>query len=93
MITDRTEKAIVVESYNYDPLHQVVTARCQKGKCRHFFFLPQIPNINYGDIILMDFGQEEFHVHHGNPNLIYRIFPAVFPGSLLYELLLDNLNL
>ena len=92
-LENTTEKGIVVESYSYDSSHQVVTARCQQGKCRHFFFLPQSPNINFGDILLMDFGQEQFHVHHGNPHLSYRIFPAVFPGTLLLELLLDNLNL
>ena len=91
-LENTTEKAIVVESYNYDR-HQVVTARGQEGKCHHFFFLPASPNINFGDILLMDFGQEQFHIHHGNPNLTYRIFPAVFPGTLLLELLLDNLNL
>lgn len=92
-LANTTEKGIVVESYSYGHLHQVVTARCQKGKCRHFLFLPLSPDINFGDTLLMDFGSEQFHVHYSNPHLTYRIFPAVFPGTLLLELLLDSINL
>ena len=91
MKTDEPIVGIVTESYTHGE-NQVVTARSPDIRMYHFFFLPKHPDINFGDTLLMNFDTDQFWVHHGNPHLAYRISPLVFPGTLLLELILDQMN-
>jgi hypothetical protein len=91
MITDEPIIGEVIESYSYGE-NQVVTIHDLGMEMYHFFFLPKHPNINFGDTVLMSFHSEKYWVHHGNPHLTYRIFPLVFPGCLLLELISERMN-
>lgn len=91
MKTDESIIGIVVESYTHGE-NQVVVARCPDIKMHHFFFLPKHPDINLGDVLLMNFDTDKFWVSYGNPHLTYRIFPCIFPGTLLLELIVERMN-
>ena len=91
MKTDETQIGIVVESYAYGE-NQVVIARSPDTKIYHFFYLPSHPDINFGDTLIMIFNIERFYLSRGNPHLTYRLFPLVFPGTLLWELIFDRMN-
>jgi hypothetical protein len=86
MKTDESIIGIVVESYVHNE-NQVVVARSSDLETHHFFFLPKHPDVNFGDVLLMNFKTDRYWVHHGNPYLSYRIFPREFPGTLLWELI------
>jgi len=93
MTTNEATIGFVVESYRHDQ-HQIVVANSPVGDHPNlfFFYFPKHPDINFGDTILMDFGQDEFRIHYGNPRLTYRISPQPFPGTLLLELISERLN-
>ncbi|KKK62396.1 hypothetical protein LCGC14_3004750 [marine sediment metagenome] len=85
--------SIVVESYSHN-CHQIVIANSPIGSHHNYFFFyfPPHPDINFGDILLMDSGQDNFKVHYGNPLLTYKISPQPFPATLLLELISERLN-
>ena len=91
MNTDEPTTGTVIESYTHDK-HQVVIAREPVIKMLHLLYLPRHPDINFGDTIIIDFKTDQYWVHHGNPHLTYRIFSIAFPGTLLLELILDQMN-
>jgi len=95
MKTDECITGIVIESYDRGENQMVITDSPDPGIGKHhffFFFLPQHPVINFGDTILMNIQADKYWIHHGNSHLTYRIFPLVFPGTLLLELILDRID-
>lgn len=91
MKTDESIIGIVIESYTHGE-NQVVVVHCPDAKIHRFFYLPKHPDINFGDFLLMNFHTDRFRVSYGSPHLTYRIFPLVFPGTLLWELILERTN-
>lgn len=91
MNSNEPSTGIVIESYTHD-INQVVIAREPDIKMLHFLYLPRHPDINFGDTIIINFHTSQYWVHHGNPHLTYRIFPITFPGTLLLELISDQMN-
>lgn len=87
------QKGIVVESYNHDPLHRVVTVCLQDNiKSYFFFFVPEVPAVELGDIFLMNFYADKYYIRRGNDRLTFKITPTIFPGDLLLELISERLN-
>lgn len=83
----------VIDCYDHDESHrvlEVISNDCPKAY--HFFFLPKTPDISFGDIVQMNFGESKFYVYRGNSRLRYRISPKQFPGTLLLELIQERLN-
>jgi hypothetical protein len=91
MKTDETITAIVVESYSHGE-NQIVIALSRSIAMHHFLFLPKHPDVNFGDVLLMNPHSDKYWVYHGNPHLTYRIFPHPFPGTLLLELIQAQIN-
>ena len=83
---------IVVESYNPDPQHRVVVVQLRESKSYFFFYVPEHPAIEFGDILLMNFYAEKYKICRGNDRLAYSIHPLVFPGNLLLELISERMN-
>ena len=86
----KTISAVVIESRSRGE-NQVVTA-CGPAGAFHFFFLPSTPDVDFGDLLQMDFNPQSYFVHHGNPHLTYKITPLVFPETLLYELIIERVG-
>ena len=85
-----TISAVVIESCSCGE-NQVVTA-CGPAGSFHFLYLPARPDVSFGDTLLMNFNPQKFFIHHGNPNLTYKITPPVFPDTLLYELIMERVG-
>ena len=93
MNPDNTNQiGIVIESYNHDALHRVVIVQLCEGKNYFFFYVPEHPTIEFGDILLMNFYTEKHKLRRGNDRLTYSIHPLVFPGTLLLELISERMN-
>ena len=84
---------IVVEIYNHNTSHCVLIVRSQDIKNYYYFYIPTIPQVDFGDIIEMNFLKEKFYIFRGNPRLTFKIIPSVFPGTLLWELISERINL
>jgi len=93
MESDKIRIGIVVECYDHDESHQILVVRDRKKADRHFFYTLKNPRVDFGDIIQMNFVEDKFYVYRGNSRLSYRIIPSPFPGSLLWELIIEHLNL
>jgi len=83
---------IVVESYNPDAQHRVVVVQLCEGKNYFFFYVPEHPAVEFGDIFLMNFYAEKYKLCRGNDRLTYSIHPLTFPGNLLLELISERMN-
>lgn len=92
MITDETQMGIVVEVYTHGENQVVTVCSPDDIKVHYFFFLPEHPVVNFGDTLLMIFNADRFYLSRGNPHLTYRLFPHTFPGTLLWELILERVN-
>lgn len=93
MITDDKDHiGIVIESYNHDPLHRVVTVQLPEGNNYFFFYVQEHSGIEFGDTLLMNFYLDKFHLRRGNDRLTYKITPLPFPGDLLLELISERMN-
>lgn len=87
------QKGVVIESYNHDPLHRIVTVCLQENiKSYFFFFVPEVPTVELGDILHMNFYTDKYSVCRGNDQLTYKITPCIFPGDLLLELISERLS-
>lgn len=84
---------IVIETYNHDPLHQVVTVQLCESRSLFFFYVPEVPTIEFGDTFLMNFYTDKYKIFRGNDRLTYSIHPHIFPGVLLLELISERLSL
>jgi hypothetical protein len=83
----------VTECYNHDENHCVLTVIVNDNPWSyHFFYIPKTPDVNFGDIIQMNFEKQQFYVFKGNSRLSYKISPQVFPGTLLVELIQERMN-
>lgn len=89
---EKNEIGVVVECYNHDSIHCVLTVRSQDEKMFHFFYIPAIPQIDFGDIIQMNFSDDKWSVRRGNSKLTFKINPLVFPKSLLWELITERMD-
>lgn len=97
MTTDDTNIiGFVTDCYDHDEKHRVleVQSNDQPGaKVYHFFFIPRVPEVDFGDRIQMNFDKGEFYVYRGNSRLTFKINPEAFPGTLLIELMQQRLYL
>ena len=89
---DKQQVGIVVESYNHDPLHRVIVAQLREAKSYFFFYVPESPSVEFGDILLMNFYHDRYILRRGNDRLTYTIHSLVFPGDLLLELISERMN-
>lgn len=87
------EVGIVVEIYDHDSTHRIMTVRSKDVLNHHFFYLGMTPIIDFGDEVEMNFEKEEYSVCRGNSKLTYKINLLPFPGSLLWELISERMNL
>jgi len=93
MKPDNIKTGVVIECYNDTPKHRVVVIQSEdKPRMYHFLYVPNYPDINFGDYILMNFVQDIYHLHRGNPKLTYRLHPIPFPSTLLAEIMSEYLN-
>jgi len=93
MIADNNIIGHVIECYDHDETHRVLEVIINDSpKTYNFFYVPKFPDINFGDIVQMNFETQQFHVFRGNSRLSYSIIPQVFPGTLLWELILGRIN-
>lgn len=90
---DKNQTGIVVEAYDHDSRHRILVVRSRETKTHHFFYISKITPVDFGDTIQMNFPENKFHIHRGNSKLTYSIFPLTFPGSLLWELITERMNL
>jgi len=89
---DKNQIGIVVECYDHNASHRILVVRSRENKDHHFFYIPTTHQVDFGDTIQMNFTENKFYVYRGNSRLSYRIIPHPFPGSLLWELILEHLN-
>ncbi len=90
---NKQQKGVVIESYNHDRLHRVVTVCLQDCiKSYFFFYVPEAPAVELGDIFLMNFYADKYSIRRGNDRLTFKITPTVFPGDLLMELISERLS-
>lgn len=92
---DQNIKGFVIECYDLDTSHRVMVVQSSDepmAKEYHFFYIPKTPQVDFGDIIQMNFAKNKFYLYRGNSRLSYRIIPSPFPGSLLWELISERLN-
>jgi len=83
----------VTECYNHDESHRVLEVISNDSpKEYHFFYIHKTPDIEFGDIIQMNFEKQQFYLYKGNSRLSYRIIPQPFPGTLLMELIQEKMN-
>lgn len=93
MKTDDKNQGIVVECYNHDASHRVLEVYSQETRSYFFFYVSMFPQIDFGDIILMNPAEDKFYVLRGNSKLTYKITPLAFPDTLLMELISERMNL
>ena len=91
-LENKNQIGIVVESYNPDPQHRVVVVQLCGAKSYFFFYVPEHPAVEFGDVLLMNFYSEKYKICRGNDRLTYSIHPLTFPGDLLLELISERLN-
>ena len=92
MKTNDVIKGIVIECYDHDS-HRVVVAQTNDAPGEYsFFYIPQTPEVNFGDIIQLNPAEGEFYVYRGNGRLTFKINPTAFPGGLLWELISERLS-
>ena len=90
---DKNLTGIVINCYDHDAEHRILTVLSNDlPLIRHFFFIPTTPQVDFGDIVQMNFAEEKYYVYRGNSRLSYKIIPLTFPGSLLIELINEHLN-
>ena len=83
----------VTECYDHNVSHRILEVISNDSpKAYHFFYIPKTPDINFGDIVQMNFEKQQFYLYKGNSRLSYRILPQVFPGTLLLELIQERMN-
>jgi hypothetical protein len=95
MLNSENKKGIVIECYDHDESHRVLVIQSSDepwAKEYHFFYIPKTPEVNFGDIVQMNFANSKFYVYRGSSRLSYKITPSPFPGSLLWELISEKLN-
>jgi len=92
---DKNEKrGIVVEIYDHNTAHRVLVVQLDDSPNAHYFsYIPKVPDVNFGDILGMNFIKNRFYVYRGSPRLKYKITPVAFPGTLLMELITERMNL
>lgn len=91
---DKNEIGMVVECYDHDASHRILIVQVDDSpEMYQFFYTSKTPEIDFGDIIQMNFVEEKFYVRRGNSKLIFKITPLVFPGTLLMELIIERMNL
>lgn len=91
---DKNLMGVVVEVYDHDASHRILVVQSNDSpNVYQFFYISKTPEVNFGDIIQMNFADDKFHVCRGNSKLSYKITPLVFPGSLLMELITERMNL
>lgn len=88
----RKKIGVVVECYDYDETHQVVVARSREVRIYYFFFLEKKPQVGFGDILIMNFVDEKYYVRRGDSKPIFKLTSLDFPGSLLWESIMDRME-
>ena len=89
---NKNQPGIVIESYNDTPDHRIIIVQTPDDfKSVYFFYIQEYPKVDFGDVLLMNFADDAFFIYHGNPRLRYKIIPLPFPGSLLLELIAEQL--
>lgn len=95
MITDdKNQIGVVIECYDHNATHCVLEVQSNDlPKEFHYFYIPKTPEVNFGDTVQMNFAENKFYVYRGNSRLTFKIIPSTFPGSLLWELITERINL
>lgn len=89
---DVIETGIVVEAFDLDKTHRVLVVRNWDKKNYIFFYIGRVPEVDMGDLIIINFSTEKYYVQHGNARLAYKVTPLEFPDDLLCELLIQRMN-
>lgn len=91
--TDQIATGIVVEAYNHDESHRILTVRLCEFKCHFFFYVKRDLGISFGDTIKINLPKEKFAVIRKPVEQSFEFECLPFPGTLLLELISERINL